>query len=336
MAEKLRVAMIGAGRMARWHLKGYRKIRDVAVVGVSGRSQAHMSSIQKSFSIAHAYTDHRRLLAEQKPDAVVITTPTSTHCPIALDCLNAGAHVLCEKPLAMTLDEADSMIDAERKAGKILMPAFSQRFFKEFISMKRIIDRGDIGAVKAAWFRRGINLPPQPWYAQKDKSPGVTFELAIHAIDWLRWIIPSPVTQVSALMTTAGGGTIGIDDNVWMLLKFSSGAVGVVGASYTFPFLKRDIGVVGEKKCLSVERCKVVTENYGDHSLAGMFCKYLLFSCIVPYWLYYNPFEREARAFTDCIRQGTAPPVTSEDGRESLAIACAAYESARTTNTVCL
>ena len=92
---------------------------------------------------------------------------------------------------------------------------------------------------------------------------------------------------------------------------------------------KRDIGVIGEKKVLTVERCKVVTENFSAHSLARMFMKFVLYSCIVPYWLYYNPFERQARDFIDCVATGSAPSITSADGRESLAIACAAYESAR-------
>lgn len=333
MAQKIKVAFIGAGRMASWHLKGCKKIKNVDIVGISGRSRANIAHLQKKFSIPCAYTDHQKLLQEQKPDAVCITTPTSTHCALAVDCLKAGAHVLCEKPLAMSLDEADMMIDAETKSGNILMPGFSQRFFKEFIRMKQIIDRGDIGAVRVAWFRRGINMPHQAWYSQKETSPGVTFELAIHAIDWLRWIIQSPVRQVSAAMTMSRPGSA-IDDNVWMLLTFATGAIGVVGASYTFPFLKRDIGVIGDTMSLSVERSKVVAEKYGSHSLGRMLLKNVLFSFILPYWLYYNPFEKQAREFISCIQTNSKPPVTSTDGRESIAIACAAYESASTGSTI--
>lgn len=178
-------------------------------------------------------------------------------------------------------------------------------------------------------------MPPQKWYADKESSPGVTFELAIHAIDWLRWIIPSPVEHVSAEMTLSEDGS-GIDDNVWMLLKFSSGAVGVVGASYTFPYLKRDIGIIGEKMALTVERSKVVCERFGAHSLGSMLVKNVLHSLILPYWLYYNPFERELREFCDCILHGTVPSVSSLDGRQSLAIACAAYKSARDGKTITL
>ncbi|MEI6125628.1 MAG: Gfo/Idh/MocA family oxidoreductase [Pseudomonadota bacterium] len=335
MPKKIRVAMIGSGRMAYWHLKGYKKIRDVELVGIAGRSPSNIAHLNKKFKIANTYTDYRQLLSEQKPDAVNITTPTHTHCTIALESLNAGAHVLCEKPLAMTLNEADMMIAAEKKSGKILMPGFSQRFFKEFLHIKKIVDHGDLGNIRVAWFRRGIDMPLQKWYSEKDKSPGVTFELAIHAIDWLRWIIPSPVQQVSAVMTKAQSGA-GIDDNIWMLLKFTSGTIGVIGASYAFPFLKRDIGIIGDKMALTVERCKVVLEKYGSHSLGKMLLKYILYSLIVPYWLYYNPFEKELREFISCIRDGSTPSITSNDGRESLAIACAAYESARTGKTIYL
>ena len=218
----------------------------------------------------------------------LISRPHKYTLPIAIDCLSAGAHVLCEKPLAMTVEEADRMIQAEQKYERILMPGFSQRYFKEFINMKKIIDRGDLGKIRVAWFRRGIDLPGQKWYADKNQSPGVNFELAIHAIDWLRWIMPGPATQVSAELTRAPSGA-DIDDNIWIHIRFGSGALGVVGASYTFPFLKRDIGVIGEKKALTVERCKVITEPYGSHSLAKMLIKYICYSSIVPYWLYYNP-----------------------------------------------
>ncbi len=333
MPSKIKVGVIGAGRMALWHLKGLKKIKDVEVVAVAGRTPENVHKLNRKFRIQHAYTDYRQMLEEQKPDAVSITTPTSTHCRITLDCLKSGAHVLCEKPLAMSLEEADMMLEAEKQSSKLLMPGFSQRYYKEFVHMKKVIDRGELGKIRVAWFRRGIDLPPQKWYSDKEKSPGVGFELAIHAIDWLRWIIASPVEHVSAEMTVDGSGS-GIDDNIWMLLKFTSGAVGVVGASYTFPYLKRDIGVVGEKKSLSVERCKVVTEKYGSHSLGKMALKNMQYSFIVPYWLFYNPFERELLDFVSCIKNGTQPPITSIDGRESLEIACAAYESARTGNKI--
>jgi predicted dehydrogenase len=231
--------------------------------------------------------------------------------------------------MAMTLEEADSMIAAEKSAGKMLMVGFSQRFYKEFVHMKEIIDQGKLGTIKIAWFRRGINMPPQQWYSDKQKSSGVTGELAIHGIDWLRWIINSPVVQVSAELTEHEHYP-GIDDNVWMLLTFANGTLGVVGASYTFPFLKRDIGVIGEKLALTIERSKVIVERYGDHSLARLAMKFIQYSFIVPYWLYYNPFERELEHFITCIQSGTSPLISSEDGREGLNIALKALESAHT------
>ena len=329
MVEKLKVCIIGAGRMAYWHLRGYKKIKGVEVVGIAGRTKSHIADLQRKFNISNGYTDHREMLEKESPDAVNVTTPTYTHCPIVIDSLNAGCHVLCEKPMAMTLEEADSMIAAEKSAGKMLMVGFSQRFYKEFVHMKEIIDQGKLGTIKIAWFRRGINMPPQQWYSDKQKSSGVTCELAIHGIVLLRWIINSPVVQVSAVLTEHEHYP-GIDDNVWMILTFANGTLGVVGASYTFPFLKRDIGVIGEKMALTIERSKVIVERYGDHSLARLAMKFIQYSFIIPYWLYYNPFERELEHFITCIQSGTSPLISSEDGREGLKIALKAIESAHT------
>lgn len=142
MSPGIKIGIIGTGRMAYWHLKGLKKISGVDVVAIAGRTAGNVETLRRKFRIPHGYTDYRQLLAENKLDAVSITTPTNTHCSIAVDCLNAGIHVLCEKPLAMTLDEADMMIAAEKKSGRVLMPGFSQRFYKEFIRMKAMIDRG--------------------------------------------------------------------------------------------------------------------------------------------------------------------------------------------------
>ena len=328
MKEKIRVGIIGAGRMAYWHLKGYKKNKDVEVTAIAGKTKANIEKLKESFNIPHGYTNYREMLNAEKLDAVNITTPTHTHCQITIDCLQAGCHVLCEKPMAMTLEEARQMIEAERAANKILMIGFSQRFYKEFSYMKEVVDQGQLGAIKAAWYRRGINMPSQKWYAEPDKSAGVTTELAIHGIDWLRWIINSRVVQVSAELTE-NSLYPGIDDNVWIMLKFENGAIGVVGASYCFPFLKRDIGVVGDKMALTVERGKVIREKYGDYSLGMLVMKFIKYCFIIPYWLLYNPFQKEVEHFISCIRNGNTPLATSEDGKISLEIALAAKESAQ-------
>jgi predicted dehydrogenase len=328
MKEKIRVGIIGAGRMAYWHLKGYQKNKAAQIVAIAGQSEDNVIRLQKKFAIPHAYTDYRKMLKEQNLEAVSVTTPTHTHWHIVIDSLQSGCHVLCEKPMALSLEEARQMIEAERAANKILMIGFSQRFYKEFSYMKEVVDQGQLGAIRAAWYRRGINMPSQKWYAEPDKSAGVTTELAIHGIDWLRWIINSRVVQVSA-ERTENSLYPGIDDNVWIMLKFENGAIGVVGASYCFPFLKRDIGVVGDKMALTVERGKVIMEKYGDYSLGMLVMKFIKYCFIIPYWLLYNPFQKEVEHFIFCIKTGNTPLATSEDGKISLEIALAAKESAQ-------
>jgi len=335
MKEKIRIGIIGAGRMAYWHLMAYQRIPAASVVAIAGQRRHNIDRLQKKFSLPRGYSDYREMLAEQNLDAVSVTTPTHTHCPIVIDTLEAGCHVLCEKPMALDMEAAERMIAAEKKAGRILMIGFSQRFYKEFSAIKQLIDQGKLGTVKMAWYRRGINLPPQKWYREPDKSSGVAGELAIHGIDWLRWIINSPVAQVCAELTEHEQYQ-GVDDNIWILLKFENGAIGVVGASYRFPFLKRDIGVIGEKMALTVERGRVVVEPYGDYSLGALVMRFIKYSLMVPYWLLYNPFTRELQHFLDCIRTGAAPAATSMDGKISLEIVLAAKESARSGKKISL
>lgn len=158
------MGIIGAGYMARKHLHAYKKMREVEVVGVVGKTQRNKDYFIKECGIKNFYKNYLDLLSEGNVDAVSVVTPTFTHSEIVKDCFHAGCHVLCEKPISLNLINAYEMIVAGEKANKLFMMGFIMRFYKEFQRMKRLIDDGEIGDVRNACFRKSSRLPKGEWY----------------------------------------------------------------------------------------------------------------------------------------------------------------------------
>jgi len=317
----MKVGIIGAGHMARRHFESYLDLDDVEVVAVAGETDRNRGVFVEGGEARAFYTDHRDLLARGDVSAVSVATPTHTHAEIVKDCFQAGCHVLCEKPISQTLPQAHEMVAAAHRADRIFMMGFSMRFFAEFQAVKQLIDAGEVGEVKNVWLRRCRRLPEQAWYSDPKKSGGVTFELGIHLIDLARWLVASPIQWVTAVMH-GDVYRLGKDDNSWMLLEFANGAIGSIGASYSYSIAPNDFGIVGTKKSLAVDGEKVIEEDYraGRSGVRGSDADALSFG---------DPLRMELDHFVECIRSGSEPLADGEDGVASLAVALAAVESAK-------
>lgn len=330
--KKIKVGIIGAGYMARKHLRAYKKMREVEVVGVVGKTERNRDYFIKECNVRNFYKNHLDLLSEGSVDAVSVVTPTFTHSKIVIDCFRAGCHVLCEKPISVNLTDAYEMIMAGEKAKKLFMMGFTMRFYKEFQRMKRLIDDGEIGDVRNAWFRKSSRLPKGEWYLDPEKSGGVIFEMGIHLIDWIRWIVGSRIEIVSAVMQD-NVYNLGKEDNFWVLMEFENNAIGAVGSSYSYSINPVDIGVIGTTKSVSVEGGRIIQEDYRDSKpwLFNFYKKILPFLPIAD-----NPFDKEISHFIDCIRDNTTPSVSARDGFHSLIVAFAALKSAKQRTKVVL
>jgi len=238
--KMIKVGIIGAGYMARRHLHAYKKISDVEIVGVVGKTDKNRDYFKKKNNIDKFYKNHLDLLSNGNIDSVSVVTPTFTHSEIVKDCFKAGCHVLCEKPIALNLREAYEMVIAGEKANKLFMMGFIMRFYKEFQRMKRLIEDGEIGDVRNAWFRKGSRLPIGEWYLNPQKSGGVIFEMGTHLIDWIGWIVGSRIEVVSAVMQD-NVYNLGKEDNFWVLMEFENKAIGAVGSSYSYSIHPVDI-----------------------------------------------------------------------------------------------
>ena len=164
--QKLKIAIIGCGSIAHAHMNNYVKFEDVEVVAaadiVPGKAETFLR--EYGLSGARAYTDHAALLAKEQPDAVSVCTYNRQHKVCAIDAMRAGADVLLEKPMSVTLEEAIEMMRVEKETGKILSIGFQPRFSKNMQQIKKIVDSGVLGKIyyiqTGGGRRRGHRLLP--------------------------------------------------------------------------------------------------------------------------------------------------------------------------------
>lgn len=195
---------------------------------------------------AKAYTDYKQMLADPGIDAIVVAGPNSLHAAQTIEALNAGKHVLCEKPMATTREDARAMMDAAKKAGKFLMIGLNQRLMPPHVKAKRILQSGVLGNVLA--FRTAFKHPgPEGWSVDAGKSwffkkgqafMGVTGDLGVHKADLLRWLLGQEFSDVGGFVTTLDkrdneGKLIDLDDNAFLTLKTAGGIVGSMILSWT-------------------------------------------------------------------------------------------------------
>lgn len=334
MAKKYRVGIIGAGRMAFKHIKAYKRLKNVRIVGIAGKSKENIGFLCGKTGIRKGYTDYEKLLSEENLDAVSITTPAHTHAKIAVDCLKMGCHVLCEKPMAMSSKEACYMNKIANDRKRILMVGFNMRFTDTFIKAKNMIDDGSLGDIRLAWFRGSGNLQRKKWYTDKKTSGEITLESSIHKIDWLRWITKSEAKEVYS-QTIEDVMGLDLNNNEWIIIRFRNESLGVVGSSFTFNALSDDIGIIGSKRCLGIRNGNVISKDFFKGSSDINRLLYCIPNFIPDLRLFFNSsINNEVRHFIECIAENKKPSVTGVDGLKSIEIAEAAIRSAKTNKPV--
>ena len=236
----LRIGIIGSGFVSRFvHIPGFQRCQGVEVAVVCDAARDVAESAAQAFGIAATTTDYRDVLQEPTIDAVVIATPNNLHYQMTLDALTAGKHVLCEKPLAMSLAEAEEMASAAARSGRVNLVSFVYRFVPAMRYLKSLVDGGHLGEIRhfrAQWLQCTPNKK-YSWRSERRQSgSGVVGDEGSHLIDFARHLV-GEITAVSAWCKTfvtrrieAGTGC-GKDSDSYdsgaFLAEFSSGATGV-------------------------------------------------------------------------------------------------------------
>lgn len=242
--DKLRIGVIGLG-MGRNHVTGYQAHPNAQVVAASDLNETLLKDMGGKLSIPGLYTSAEEMLDKEKLDIISIATPNKFHKPLALAAFEAGCHVLCEKPMAMSADEGREMLAAAKQAGKRLMINFSYRFTEQSMALKQQVDTGILGDVyfaRTVWHRRR-GLPGfGGWFGQKALSGGgPLIDLGVHRLDlalWLMgypkpvWVLGSAYNPIGSALAARQGKAFDVEDLAVGLIKFENSATLVLEASW--------------------------------------------------------------------------------------------------------
>ena len=212
-ATPLRVGVIGLGFAGEQHLKSYLAIPGVEVRAIAGLEQERGRQLIASYAVPDFYPGYEDLLARDDIDAVSVCVPNYLHAPIGLAALQGGKHVLCEKPLALNGDEAQTMVEAAREAGRALGVAFNHRRRGDAQVLKQHIDDGGLGRIyyaKAHWMRRSGIPGLGSWFTSKQMAGGgPLIDLGVHVLDLALWLLGEPKVRSVTSSTYAELGPRG-------------------------------------------------------------------------------------------------------------------------------
>jgi predicted dehydrogenase len=224
----LRIGLVGVGGAAQVnHIPALKKTEDVELVALCDRDDEKTARVAQKFGVPRTYGRFEELLADDEIDAVDICTPNFLHAPMAISALDAGKHVLCERPLARSSDEARAMAKAAKKADRVLMCAVQHRFRPDAQLLKKVVEKGELGPLfyaKAGWLRQRTEWDSDEWRRMKRESGGgVVLDLGFQMLDLAIWILGSPaVESVTAGVHRSRKGEV--EDNATAFLRLEGGA----------------------------------------------------------------------------------------------------------------
>lgn len=346
----LRACIIGCGGIAHSHAHGYTLCPDTKMVACCDLLPAKAESFAREYNIPRHYTDYREMLEQEKPDMVSVTTWNAEHKNASIAALCAGAHVLCEKPMAMDTQEALAMQEAAKKAGKILQIGFVRRFEPTTKVIQNLMADGALGEVyyaKAQYLRR--NGCVGGWFGDKAYAGGgPLMDLGVHVIDLVRYLTGKPrfvdatgytfsnLGRDRAMGNRPEGGLrrdhefdgriefkYDVEDFAGAVIRFESGLVLHVEASFNLN-LKENVSKVelfGTKAALTltdrIELAGVVNDYYMDLTPVGL-----------PKNETAKMFEAQIKHFADCCLNRASCIAPAEDGVALMEILDAVYASA--------
>lgn len=331
------IGIIGSQFQAECHACSIAMIpAEMHVCAVASPTPGNAKAFADRHGIPRAYTDYRDLLADPDVEAVSINAPNSLHCEMTLAAAAAGKHVLCEKPLCVTLEEADSMIAACREHGVVLMYAEELLFTPKYVKAKQMADLGAFGKVHLIKQSEKHFGPHSDWFWDVDRSGGgALFDLGCHGIAFAHWFLGRPKLRsvVSHLGTYVHSAKTRADDEAVTILEFDGDAFAVIENSWARRGGMDDrIEVYGEGG-LTIANLLMgnALTTYSEYGVGYAVEKAptttgWLYPVFEEAWNY--GFPQEMQHFARCVRGLETCQSTGEDGRIVLEAVYAAYASA--------
>lgn len=270
------------------------------------------------------YTDADQVWADSEVDAVVIAAPARLHADLVVAAARAGKSVFCEKPMSLTLDDADRAVAAARDAGVVLQVGFQRRFAADWAAARALLDAGQIGTPRLL---RSLTRDPGGFDPARVPPNTIFFETLIHDFDVLRFLNPGAaaveVYAIAEALVEPQWRDRGLRDTAAVMVRFGNGATGFAEACFQTTYghdVRAEVfGSAGTATVGDARRTAMTFSGSGGRTIATVQSDQELFG---------TAYVAELAAFIEAVRTGTAPLVTGHDAREALAIALAAAESA--------
>jgi len=343
MGERVRVAVVGLGWPGLRHLEGYLKNPDAEVVALIDASATPLAQAQRQYGVERGFASLEELLDWDGCDAVSICTPNYLHAPMAIAALDAGKHVLCEKPLATTVAEGARIVEKVRSGDRLFMMGFCRRYREDSKAIKRLVEGGELGEVyyaRAGWLRREWNPAVRSWFLRKSQSGGgPLIDLGVHMLDLALWLMgnPRPVAVSGAVYDKLGpklarGSEMDVEDMASAYVRLDTGATLTLETSWVSFTEARDhvfcqlLGTTGGAKI------ELGLRPEGEHAeayttRAGVpVTERIFFGRTTEFT--YSSFVNETAEFVAAIQEGREPTSTVEHGFKVLQVLDAIYRSA--------
>jgi len=352
MAQQLKTALVGIGKVTDLHASALVRLKESVFTAVCSRSREKAEDYASRYKIK-AYTDVSEMVAREQIDVVIICTPHPNHRGPALAALEAGAHVLVEKPLASSLEDCDAMIEAGRRSGKQVGVVGQRRWYPPAIRIRQAIDQGKIGkpvfgTVNMLGWRDRAYYDSDPWRGTwKGEGGGVLVNQAPHQLDMLQWFM-GEIEECYGLWSNLNHPYMEVEDTANAILRFKNGAVasiivsnsqkpGIFGKVHVHGENGASVGVQTDGGAMFVAGMSSIQEPPvndlwtipGEEHMLQQWIKEDsdFFNSLPDQMDYFH--ERNVEDFLQAILEGREPLITGEAGRVTVEIFTAIYRSTR-------
>ncbi len=304
--NKLGVAVIGTGFWGKNHARNYKEIENTNLVAICDVNLERAKAIANQYGVK-AYTDSTEMLKDSEIQAVSVCTWSIKLAEEALKCLNAGKHVLVEKPMATDTKQAQTLIDTAKANGLHLTVGFLMRFIPGLQQIRQAVETKKIGELVSATAKRVTQWP------ERIGDVGVVKDTAIHDIDVMRFISGEDPVSVYAKMGSMRHRQF--EDYAQIMLTYESGKTAFIESNWLTPYKIRSLNVTGSEAIMRLD--------YNSQELWIENAK----ESLQPRIPFEEPLKAELKHFAECITEKKTPMITGEDGYKALQIALASMES---------
>lgn len=327
----LKAAVIGVGSIGANHARVFREMDSVELVGIADSSAQTAAKVGARQAVPY-YTNFNQLLDEQKPDLVTVAVPTGLHFEVGMQLLDRGLHVLMEKPITTTVEQAEQLIDKAQQKGVVLAVGHIERFNPAVMELRRRIREGMAGRIYKIHAQRLSPYPP------RIRDAGVVIDLASHDIDIMRYLMNEDIVRVYG--ETLQSINSDREDMISGLLRFKGGTVGLIDVNWITPTKIRRLTVTGARGMFD---CNLLSQEvffYENETAPSQWDTLSILRGVTEGNILgirinrHEPLAAELADFVSAVRDNRPPTVTGQDGLETLRLALDFVRSGKETAVI--